>query len=65
MNHTASRKTVTDPVCGMKIDPETAVGSSRYKGQAYYFCSRSCEAKFDADPEKYLSGGREPMGGPS
>ena len=56
MNTTTTATTVTDPVCGMKVDPETAVGSSKHEGTTYYFCSRSCEAKFDADPQKYLSG---------
>ena len=31
--------TVHDPVCGMDIEPETAAGTSEYKGQTYYFCS--------------------------
>ena len=53
-------KSATDPVCGMRVDPEKAVGSSRHEGQTYYFCSRSCETKFDADPAKYLSGEKSP-----
>lgn len=28
---------------------------SEYKGKRVYFCCLSCKAKFDADPEKYLS----------
>lgn len=54
-----------DPVCGMKVDPAKAPGSSRYEGTMYYFCSRGCEAKFDEDPKKFIGGHREPMGGPS
>jgi Cu+-exporting ATPase len=46
--------TVHDPVCGMDIDPETAAGSSEYKGQTYYFCSPGCKKSFDKDPEKYI-----------
>jgi Cu+-exporting ATPase len=45
---------VKDPVCNMDVDPDTARGSSEYKGQAYYFCSQSCVQRFNADPEKYL-----------
>ncbi|HUR80873.1 MAG TPA: heavy metal translocating P-type ATPase [Thermoanaerobaculia bacterium] len=54
---------VTDPVCHMKIDPATAAGTSDHHGQTIYFCSLGCKAKFDADPEKYMSGDakREPM----
>lgn len=42
-----------DPVCGMKIDPEKAVGSSQYNGQTYLFCSRGCEMKFDDAPDQF------------
>jgi Cu+-exporting ATPase len=45
---------VTDPVCGMHIDPATAAGHSDYKGNRYYFCNPGCLAKFQADPEKYV-----------
>ena len=46
---------VTDPVCGMTINREKAVGSSRYNGETYYFCSRGCETKFDAAPAQYAT----------
>ena len=51
--------TVHDPVCHMDIDPATAAGTSEYKGQTYYFCSRGCKKAFDKDPEKYLSATNE------
>ena len=44
-----------DPVCGMEIGPETAVGASEYKGQTYYFCSPNCKESFDKDPKKYVA----------
>jgi Cu+-exporting ATPase len=44
---------VTDPVCGMSIDPATAAGSSTHEGRTFYFCSAACKAKFDADPHHY------------
>jgi Cu+-exporting ATPase len=53
---TTAPATVTDPVCGMTIDPAKAVGSSRYDGETFHFCSRGCETKFDADPARYASG---------
>src|SRR5580658_7698091 len=31
-----------DPVCGMRVDPEHAAGTSTYQGQSYYFCSAGC-----------------------
>jgi P-type Cu+ transporter len=52
MNHSTTG-TVTDPVCGMTIDPSKAVGSSSHQGETYHFCSRGCETKFDAAPAQY------------
>ncbi len=48
-------QSVTDPVCGMSIDPTTAAGTSSYAGQVYYFCSIECKRLFDSNPQKYLS----------
>ena len=45
---------VTDPVCGMDVDPATAAAKSEYAGRTYYFCGPGCKAAFDADPEKYI-----------
>lgn len=56
MNHsTTATATVTDPVCGMTIDRARAVGSSRYNGETYHFCSRGCETKFDAAPALFAA----------
>jgi Cu+-exporting ATPase len=52
---TAPAGELTDPVCGMKVSPETAAGKYDYKGETYYFCSTGCLSKFNADPEKFLS----------
>ena len=41
-----------------------AAGQVTHAGQTYYFCSRHCVAKFQADPERYLRRSREtPCGG--
>ena len=45
---------VTDPVCGMSIDPKTATVKTVYAGKIYYFCSKEDKEKFDKDPETYL-----------
>ncbi len=45
---------VLDPVCGMTVDPQRAAGAVEHRGQTYYFCSKGCAAKFEADPAKYL-----------
>lgn len=44
---------VRDPVCGMLIDPESAVATREHAGQIFYFCSQDCVDKFDADPHYY------------
>ena len=45
---------VTDPVCGMQVDPQQAAGSSEYQGQTYYFCSTGCKRQFDNDPPRFV-----------
>ena len=45
---------VVDPVCGMTISPEDAVGHVTYDGQTYYFCNESCLERFRDDPESFL-----------
>jgi Cu+-exporting ATPase len=42
-----------DVVCGMQVDPAKAAGTSEYNGKTYYFCSKGCKTKFDANPAQY------------
>jgi Cu+-exporting ATPase len=42
-----------DAVCGMQVDPAKAAGTSQYNGKTYYFCSKGCKAKFDANPAQF------------
>jgi Cu+-exporting ATPase len=42
-----------DVVCGMQVDPAKAAGSSEFNGKTYYFCSKGCKTKFDANPAQY------------
>jgi YHS domain-containing protein len=42
-----------DPVCGMKIDENTAKAQTQYHGQKYSFCSDECKQKFERNPEQY------------
>jgi Cu+-exporting ATPase len=50
-----------DPVCGMHVDPKTAPAQTTHQGTPYYFCCTQCLKKFEADPQKYLSGKPESM----
>ena len=45
---------MTDPVCGMQVEPAKAAGTSDYRGQTYAFCSKGCKAKFDANPDAFV-----------
>ncbi|MGO2632887.1 MAG: HAD-IC family P-type ATPase, partial [Galactobacter sp.] len=54
---TKAKQFVTDPVCGMTLDPAQAAASEDVNGQTYYFCSESCHTKFLAQPERYVDHG--------
>ncbi|MDR3498811.1 MAG: heavy metal translocating P-type ATPase [Parvibaculum sp.] len=54
-----------DPVCGMSVDPATAVHRTEHEGRTYYFCSARCRAKFEADPAKYLTPAERPVEAPA
>lgn len=45
---------VTDPVCHMRVDPQSAAASAEHEGTTYYFCSTHCEAAFRKDPAAYV-----------
>jgi len=47
--------TVTDPVCGMQVDPATSLLTAEHKGTTYHFCSTRCQQRFIAEPARYLS----------
>lgn len=42
------------PVCGMRLEPETAYSRMEYKGNVVYFCSKQHEEDFRKKPEKYM-----------
>ena len=48
------KRLVTDPVCGMKIDPDTAYSKIEHEGRFVYFCSKACEEEFKKNPKKYV-----------
>ena len=45
----------SDPVCGMSVDPAKTPHHARRAGQTFHFCSAGCRARFQADPDRYLS----------
>ena len=46
-----------DLVCNMDVDEKTAKYKTLYKGKYYYFCAPGCKKAFEANPQKYISGG--------
>jgi len=52
----AAAHAATDLVCGMAVDAnEATVGGlvTRVGAKTYYFCSKQCKTRFDAEPVKY------------
>jgi YHS domain-containing protein len=47
--------TVTDPVCGMKINKAWSAARMEFQGETYFFCVHECRAKFAEDPRRYLN----------
>jgi YHS domain-containing protein len=52
----------TDPVCGMKVDTESAAARSSISGTEYVFCSTACHRTFEAHPEQFVAGGKSKGG---
>ncbi len=46
---------VIDLVCMMNIEDRAAAAKSIYKGITYYFCSLSCKAAFDKEPQAFIN----------
>jgi P-type Cu+ transporter len=55
-NKPAELQIETDPVCKMKVTPESAAGNFVYQNKTYYFCAVSCLNRFKQTPDKYLEG---------
>lgn len=45
---------VTDPVCGMTVEPSSAAAAWDHEGTTYYFCSVGCMERFRADPQHFV-----------
>ena len=55
-SHEGSSDHLTDPVCGMTVEPDKTEHHARHGARDYHFCSGGCKTKFVADPEYYISG---------
>lgn len=52
-SETAGPAALKDPVCGMAVTADSEF-HLELAGATYYFCSASCESKFQADPGKFV-----------
>ena len=57
---TPRSQVVTDPVCGMSVDPDQSRFVSEHDGKQFHFCSAGCKQTFDADPGRYADGSSRP-----
>ena len=46
-----------DVVCGTGVDPTKAGDKSEYAGRQYYFCSKECKDRFEANPGQFAKPG--------
>lgn len=60
---TAWPTVLKDPVCGMDVTADSKF-HTEFGGATYYFCSASCQSKFQADPGKYVKPVAEAPGEP-
>src|SRR5216683_5404719 len=51
----AAPGTVTDPVCGMPVDPATARHRTEHAGKQCFFCGPRCLEQFTAEPERFVA----------
>lgn len=45
---------VTDPVCGVMIESDTAGARSEFEGRTYFFCSTDCAREFERNPAEIV-----------
>ncbi len=45
---------VTDPVCGMTVEPGSEADRLDFAGTTYLFCSTGCASKFRQEPDRFF-----------
>ena len=50
-----STNSLTDPVCGMRVESAAAAHTRQHRGETYHFCSAWCARKFDGDADAYIA----------
>jgi P-type Cu+ transporter len=59
--HPHPADTAIDPVCGMTVKTADARHKAAHDGRTYYFCSPRCQARFTAEPLRYLKSTAAPQ----
>ena len=54
-DHPSATAVNRDPVCGMSVDLTKTAHKLTHEGREIGFCSAGCKAKFEAEPQKYLT----------
>lgn len=49
----ASKTITVDPVCGMEVDPKSAI-TVDHSGTRYHFCETACAEIFHEDPQRWV-----------
>src|SRR5260221_1967737 len=44
-----------DPVCGARVDPQTAAATTTFERATYFFCSTACRQTFLDSPDDYVA----------
>jgi len=57
-DQTGDEASWVDPVCGMSVKRLSAFFTAEHGGTTYRFCSESCRADFEKDPERYTKAQR-------
>jgi YHS domain-containing protein len=58
MNTLQMSPMATDPVCGMRVNPEVARAAglvAEHNGETYHFCGRGCRLEFLDDPGRFFN----------
>ncbi len=61
---TKAAEALKDPVCGMSVSADSRF-QAEHAGARYYFCSASCQQKFEVDPGKYTIPSEPPSAEPA
>ncbi|MBS4033482.1 MAG: YHS domain-containing protein [Ignavibacterium sp.] len=48
-------KSLRDPVCKKKVNPNKAYAKVKYGKEIYYLCCPLCQAEFEKDPDKFIN----------